>query len=209
MLIGIGVLLLLPQVAQRMEHQYLGFAADYEKVVVTIESDGRRTESRELYRLYHDTKGRTRMEGTTPSGQGEMMRFAFLTDRQKRRALVVDLATGKPLDLRGGRPPVGSAAAARPKPPGTPKVPDTRPEAQTTEDLGEAEIEGLAAHGWRTTSPSFGVSEVWQAKLIDQPPLLVKSRRPGEERTERLFNIRIGEPDPQLFAPLDAPQEKQ
>lgn len=36
---------------------------------------------------------------------------------------------------------------------------------------------------------------------------LLKTKGPTKERTERLFNIRLGEPDPQLFASLDDPQE--
>jgi hypothetical protein len=44
--------------------------------------------------------------------------------------------------------------------------------------------------------------------LIDQPPLLVKRKEPTQEKTERLFNVRLGEPDPRLFAPLDAAEEQ-
>ena len=217
MLIGMGVLLLLPQVGPSMERRTVAFEADYEKLAVAIDNDGRRTESRELYRLYHDARGRTRMEGSTPAGRGEALRFAFITDLANRRCVVVDLATGNVLKRWPCGPPDGPAVAARRKAPDTPhgpvvgsrqKVPDAppKPEPQTVEDLGEAEIEGLRARGMRTTTPSFGVSEVWHALAIDQPPLLVKSKGPNRETTERLFNIRIGEPDPALFAPLEPKQ---
>ena len=200
LMIGIGVLLLLPQVGQHMEHRHVGFEADYEKVVV-VESNGVREESRELFRLYRDARGRMRMEGSR-TAEGVTLRFAFIGDPQKGRGVVLDLATGKPLNLRPWSPPEGAGGVAgRPAVGGAPEA-----GAQTREDLGEAQIEGLAARGWRTTTPSF-VSEVWQALAIDQPPLLVKRKEPTRETTERLFNIRIGEPDPQLFAPLDAPQE--
>jgi hypothetical protein len=49
------------------------------------------------------------------------------------------------------------------------------------------------------------VVEVWSSPIIDQPPLLVRAVRPGEERRQRLFNIHLGEPEPALFAVLDTP----
>jgi hypothetical protein len=173
------------------------YQADFEKVVVAIGPDGARTESRELFRLYRDSSGRTRMEGSMPIG-GEPMRLAFIADRRGTRRAILDLATGSRLDFPPRSRPPG-APAPSPKPPrATPQ-----PESPTVEDLGEAEIEGFKARGSRTTSSTFGVSEVWHALLIDQPPILVKSKGPTEERTERLFNIRVGEPDPALFAPLE------
>ena len=89
----------------------------------------------------------------------------------------------------------GAPLEARTKNPG---------EAQTVEELGEADVEGLAARGRRITTASC-VAEVWTALQIDQPPLLLRMKESARERTERLFNVRLGEPDPRLFAPLDAP----
>jgi hypothetical protein len=202
MLIALRWLVLLSQVGQPMEHCGVGFEADYEKVVVTIESDGRRTESHEQQRLYRDSKGRMRMEFTRVGDQGVTLRFAWINDQRNGRSIVLDLATGKPLPRRPRQPPDGQARSPGPT---AAAVPPAAQESQTREDLGEAQIEGLAARGWRFTSPSF-VSEAWKATLIDEPALLRKSRQPGEEKMERLFNIRLGEPNPSLFAALDAPQ---
>lgn len=44
---------------------------------------------------------------------------------------------------------------------------------------------------------------MWNAKAIDQPPLLIRRTEASLEKTERLFNIHLGDPDPALFAPLD------
>ena len=169
-----------------MKFRRLGFAADFETSVVSIDSKGVRQESREWFRLYRDASGRTRMEGTSGT-----LRFAFLTDPQTRRAIVIDLETGKPLE--SNQPP---------KPTAMDCVGYGSQLETETEDLGEAEIEGLAARGIRITT---GVStvEVWTAAEIDQPPLLVRRKEPLREETQRLFNIRAGDPDSELFAPLD------
>src|SRR5688572_24592227 len=129
MLIGIGVLLLLPLVEQHMEHRHVGFEADYEKVVV-FERDGHRTESRELSRLYRDSRGRMRTETDAVSEGGRTLRIAFILDPQKGRAVVIDIATGQPLPRRP-RPPAGG-------PTGTPSptpaaVSPTASEAPTRE----------------------------------------------------------------------------
>lgn len=207
MLIAVGVLVLLPQVGS---NEAL-CKADYETHVVTIGSDGSRTESRELFRLYQDARGRTRLEGSMLTGEGTTFRFAFLTDLRNRRGVVLDLATGKRLLQEAHRPPHGGLAgsvgqqAAAVETGGRPKArTDDRGGAQIEEDLGEAQIEGLAARGRRYTTAS-SVVEAWTALSIDQPSLLVRTKEPSREETKRLFNIRIGDPDPALFAPLDAP----
>ena len=46
--------------------------------------------------------------------------------------------------------------------------------------------------------------ECWTAGELVDAPLLERWRVPsGHERTTQLFAIRLGEPDPGLFAPLD------
>jgi len=184
-----------------VELRTVGFSAEYEIRVVTIGPDGARTESCELFRLYQDTKGRTRLEGSTPAGEGVTLRFAFLTDSQTRKAVVLDLDTGKRLE-QGHWPRLGALAGTTGQPPavgaGVPLTPKT-------EDLGEAQVEGLTARGVRTTSGS-AVVEVWTASTIDQPPLLVRKKEPSREETQRLFNIRTGDPDTALFVALDFPQ---
>jgi hypothetical protein len=180
-----------------MEARFPGLSADYEIRVVSIDADGTRTESRDLFRLYRDARGRTRLEGSTSSGRGAPLRFAFLTDSQTRHAVVIDLESGQPLEpthwpLLGALPAVGGSQAA-----GSGVL-----LGQRTEDLGFGEIEGLPARGFRTTTAS-SVVDVWTALRIDQPPLLVRRKEPAKEETQRLFNVRVGDLDPELFAALD------
>jgi hypothetical protein len=73
-------------------------------------------------------------------------------------------------------------------------------------DLGERQIEGLRARGCRLTDDEGTVTEVWTSDVIDQPQLSSRTvRANGQEDTRRLFNIRLGEPHPALFAVLDEP----
>jgi hypothetical protein len=179
-----------------MEAKTPGLSADYEIRVVSVGADGARTESHELYRLYRDTRGRMRLEGTTASTRGAPLRFAFLTDSQTRHAVVIDLESGQPLEpshwpLLAALPAVGG-----PQPAASGVL-----LGQRTEDLGFGEIEGLAARGFRTTTAS-SVVDVWTALRIDQPPLLVRRKEPSREETQRLFNVRLGELDGALFAAL-------
>lgn len=145
-----------------MERRYTGYAADYERVAVTIDGDGSRTEARELFRLYQDAKGRTRMEGSI-SGQGQTLRFAWLMDLRRWHGVFIDLDSGNILK-KGSWPGPGAAHRQVAAPPAT--VPteariNSAPEPQTVEDLGEAEVEGLAARGTgsrrRATSSTCGM----------------------------------------------------
>jgi hypothetical protein len=204
-----SVLLLLSAVELPMDQRGVGFEADYEKTVATIGRDGARTEARELFRLYRSASGRTRLEGST-QGEGRMVRFAFLTDPETGRAVVFDLETGQSLaqaqlPSRRGEGPGGIPGPQTPdETVGSPPRRKDLGEKQTVEDLGETTIEGLEAHGLRITTPSSTV-EVWTARTIDQPPILVTTKESAHERVERLFNVRVGEPDPRLFEPLDGP----
>lgn len=202
MIANVSVLLLLSAVGLPMERG-VGFEADYEKTFVTIGRDGARTETRELFRLYRSGTGRTRLEGST-QGEGGTVRFAFLTDRTGR-GVVLDLATGQSLGQHpSGRGSGGISGVETPEEAGGSPSRRKDLEKQTVEDLGETRMEGLVAHGQRITTSSYTV-EVWTALTIDQPPLLVTTKESAHERVERLFNVRVGEPDPRLFEPLDAP----
>jgi hypothetical protein len=187
-----------------MSARHAPFQADYEDVVVRTAADGRREETREVQRLYKDGRGRWRYEVTRRSPSGETERYALLADYTSWRVVLVDLASGQVLDSKAGLsfPPFsvpGQSAAGMRTPPSGPTGPGVPPRI---DDLGERSIEGIQAHGSRVTTSSE-VVEIWNAAAIDQPPLLIQTHRPGEERTQRLFNVRFGEPDPALFAALD------
>src|SRR5687768_11828623 len=102
--------------AMQMNQCTSEFQADYERRCVTIASDGMRSETREVFRISLDSRGRHRFEGFLPAGDGRTLHFAWLTDFRKRRNVILDLATGKPLELasggtRGDRPASGAAAS--------------------------------------------------------------------------------------------------
>jgi hypothetical protein len=192
-----------------MEERSVGFEADYEKTFVTIGRDGARTETRELFRLYRNARGRTRLEGSTQAEGGVTLRFAFFTDPQTSGGVVLDLETGQSLGQQPSRPFGGFGGTSGEQTPDETGGYQSRTkdlgEKQTVEDLGETKIEELVAHGLRITTSSYTV-EVWTALTIDQPPLLVTTKESTFERVERLFNVRVGEPDPRLFEPLDSPE---
>jgi hypothetical protein len=181
-----------------MEPRSSAFSAEYEIRVATTGGDGVRRESRTIFRLYRDGRGRTRLEGETPAGEGAPLRFAFLTDGPRHHGVVVDLDSGRSLEPARW-PPLGFLWNGEGRPGGAAGV----LLGQRTEDLGLGEIEGLAARGFRTTT-AFSVVDVWTALRIDQPPLLVRRQEREREETQRLFNVRIGEPDAALFVELDA-----
>jgi hypothetical protein len=182
------------------------YEAEFEEVVVRSRPDGSNAETHQRWKLYRDGRGRWRQESSETLESGEQVRFALVTDYKARRFVVLDLATGQVMNEMTaagakahealGRLPTSDAVAA---------VPAAQGEAPKVEDLGEKDVEGVRARGRRITSTT-GVVEVWSSPVIDQPPLLVQTARPGEQRKQRLFNIRLGEPDPALFAVLDTPE---
>ena len=187
-----------------MDQRNVAFEAEYEVRVTDITEGGVRRESRELFRLYRDARGRSRLEGATVDKGRVVLRYALLTDLRRHRALLLDLATGKPVDPchapAGGAPPAaGLPLVGRPS---AVEVGDASEEGSKVNDLGETQIEGLEARGLRVSTPS-STTEVWTARQIDQPPLLVRTMGPTRESTARLFNVRLIEPDPRLFSALD------
>jgi len=158
-----------------------GLAADYEKR--TVDKGG---EVRQACRIYRDARGRTRVEGTLNG-----VDFAMLSDFELGRMALVDPLTGAPIPTVSEPipSPMSRGAVAAPNPP-------------RVEELGERRMEGVVARGMRYILDSETV-EVWTALEFDQPPVLVHVTGPGREETERLYNIRLEDPDPTLFAPLD------
>jgi hypothetical protein len=203
MVLWFGLLVLLAQARPPVDQPNVAFEADYEVVVSNTADDGVRIESRAFYRLYQDARGRSRLEGSAIHEGKVLFRYALLTDLSKHRTALVDLESGKPMDACE----VGSSLAAHS--PIVPSAPSSDVTAESEEqslvdDLGEKEIDGFLARGLRITSgPS--ITEVWNAVKIDQPPILVWTKGTARESSSRLFNIRLIEPDPRLFAPLDDP----
>ena len=73
-----------------------------------------------------------------------------------------------------------------------------------TSDLGQKNIEGLSATGHRVRLADGTVSEVWYTPSLPDRPILLTQTGPSGREEFKLTNVRIGEPDPELFRPLDA-----
>jgi len=86
----------------------------------------------------------------------------------------------------------------------------TRREEATTEQLGKKEIEGFTASGTRhirtidagaigNDRPITSTIETWFSDDLKMTILSVNDDPQSGQRTMRLTNIRLGDPDPQLF----------
>jgi len=85
-----------------------------------------------------------------------------------------------------------------------------RREEASTEQLGKKEIEGFSASGFRhirtldagaigNDKPITSTSETWFSEDLKMMILSVNDDPRSGQRTMRLTNIRLGDPDPQLF----------
>jgi len=194
---------------QAVNHNTRPFQGDYEEIEIVKRPDGTRNEVKRFSKLFRDSRGRLRQECTITKENGEELpTVVFLIDFARGQIRLLDLKSGEQVN-QATLPTSSSqiqavlaAAGAPMRPPGHSTAP---PEAPKFEDLGEKQIEGLSARGMRTTTGDT-ISEIWTAAAIDQPSLLSRTLRPDREETKRLFNIKLDEPDPALFAPLDSPQ---
>ncbi len=183
------------------------YEADFEEVVVRAQPGRTPVETRQLWKLYRDSRGRWRQETTRVLESGETVHYAALTDYRAGRFVLLDVTSGQVMDESGAASPRafrGLESLPTFAAPASNAV--TPPDAVSTgiEDLGEREIEGMRAKGRRITVGN-DVTEIWSSLAIDQPPLLIRTTRPGAEVTQRMFNVRLGEPPPGLFAKLDPP----
>lgn len=174
------------------------FTAEYEDLKVTKHPDG--TELTEHHRghLYRDSRGRMRDEFVDDDGTT----LAMLWDPASGKMVAIDASTGKRLDDAvqnpvltpvGRRAPLGSEAA------------QYRP--VETSELGDKVIDGVVAHGRRIRLRDGTVSETWFAPTLPDRPIVATQTGPSGREESRLTNVRIGEPDPQLFSALDAPEK--
>ncbi len=192
--------------------------------------------------MYRDSAGRTRMEtpigGPAVNDGAKMVRivdvvggYEYTLDEQNKVAHRVLVQVAQPIPKRANSvaAPAGTAqwfntqsfnapvpiqVRAMPVPRAVaPGAPDSmpRPEIQS-EDLGTQMIEGVMAHGHRTTQtwpvdsvgndrPIVVVFENWFSDQLGMT-VLTKSNDPRHgETTTALKNVSLAEPDPSLFQP--------
>jgi hypothetical protein len=201
-------------------------------------ADGNRINRKSVTRVYRDSEGRTRREEVSDAGTvvsvsivDPVAQVSYVLQPESRTAYRENALIAMPMmrqKIEGAAmkertavppppPPPPSPAIPRIAPPPPPPAPASRGAAErvasgyaTHEDLGQQEIEGVAATGTRTTNtiaagaignlqPIKIVSEQWFSSELQ---LLVMTRhsdpRTGDT-TYRLQNIIRGEPDRSLF----------
>lgn len=175
----------------------VAFEADFEEVRVLRRPDGTPMESRFRWRIYRDRRGRTRFE-LPAEGSG------LLVDPGTGRVALLDLASGEAIHHAA---PEAARAPVKPPPhvPGAanwPRWPQEGPPLVV--ELEPVVVDGIVGRGRRLTFRD-GVVETWQSAELPDPAILTRCRTGTEEYEARLFNIRLGETDPGLFAALDPP----
>lgn len=159
------------------------FRARYEIERVQRDS-GREQRTVETGTWYVDAKGRVRREGDDdPAVQIDdpERNLSCLVHPRSRRVLVCHPLVGQsqPSD---GEPPAAKAPSIL---------------SGSTEGLGSREIAGLTCNGELLKTELY-VSEFWVSIELGQIVLLRQSHA-AEDVTYRLFDISLGDPDPQLF----------
>ena len=174
----------------------VAFSAKNSEVVVERhpERGEIRRERQEI--IYRDSRGRMRYEFVEEDPAGPV-RIGFLYERGSMRTVVIDLETGQEMRTAGG---------GVPRLPSTGRLTGGPPEVVTSarrEALGERTIEGLHCRGSRWHAPNGDVTESWTADALPDVPIISLATTRAGYSEYRLSDIRIGEPPPELFAPLD------
>ena len=171
------------------------FTADYDEVKVARRSDGAEETQRQDGRIYRDGRGRMRTEFVDDDGST----VAMLWDPLTGKGMAIDVSTGDRLDVEAEHTP--SPRGRRPlRQPGD----SERYRPVETSSLGQKDIEGLSATGHRVRLADGTVSETWHTSSLPDRPILSLQTGPSGREEFKLTNVRIGEPDPELFRPLDA-----
>jgi hypothetical protein len=178
------------------------FTAAYDDLKVLKNPDGTEVVAHDLGRIWRDGRGRLRYEFKDE----EVGRtIAVLIDPASGRIGAFDAVSGERLDARSDR--VGARLEAK-----MPRVHAGEDSSRGSEQfkpiestsLGEKVIEGLVSRGHRIQLANGSVTEVWHATSLPDFPLVSRATGPSGREESRLINVRIGEPDLELFAPLDS-----
>jgi hypothetical protein len=163
-------------------------------------SEGR--PSRLLCRVHRSASGRARYDFLV-AGAPEDPDMAWLFEPSTRRMVLVERSTGKVLQRYSFEPPAGPFLTWNGAGPFTP-FPFPHEGVPRREELGTRVLEGFVTRG-TLIAFSDGWHERWTAPEMLDAPLLERWRvTSGHERTSQIYGVRLGEPDPDLFAALDA-----
>lgn len=194
----------------------LPYSAVRESETVQTLSDGTHITHKSHIRLYTDSQGRTRTEMFILEGPNA-------SQDEPTQIIINDPVEGvnyflNPRNHSGTRnvvrridpPPLPPRPPANARP--APQVPKELTTQLKNEDLGTQMIDGLWAHGTRTTTtipvnaqgndrPLVMISDNWFSDELKLQVLSKRSDPRSGETTDRLTNIDRSEPDPALFRP--------
>jgi hypothetical protein len=174
------------------------FSATLEEL--TTSHDG--SHARLLCRVYRTGRGRHRSDFLVVGRPEEAPNVAWLFDAATRLMILIDRTTGKVLQKHAFEGSRGGFWGWNGPGPFTP-FPFPHEGLGRREELGTRVLEGFVAHGHLTVY-NDGWHECWRAAELAEAPLLERWRvASGHERTSQIFAVRLGEPDPALFAALD------
>lgn len=158
--------------------------------------------SRLLCRVHRSGSGRARYDFLV-AGAPEAPDMAWLFDPSTRRMILLERSTGAVLQRHSFEPPQGEFLTWNGAGPFTP-FPFPHEGQPRREELGTRVLEGFVARG-TLTAYADGWHECWTAPDMLDAPLLERWRvTSGHERTAQIYGVRLGEPEAELFAALDA-----
>jgi hypothetical protein len=174
------------------------FSATLEEVTHSPDSGPRRM----LCRVYRTARGRARSDFLVVGAREEPANMAWLFDAATRLMVLVDRQSGAVLQRHAFERPRSGFMGWNGAGPFTP-FPFPQQGTPRREDLGTRVVEGFVARGSLTVYLD-GWHECWTTPDLPEASLLERWRTAdGHERTTQLFAVRLGEPDPSLFAALD------
>jgi len=120
--------------------------------------------------------------------------ICYLIDQETKEVQKIDLGAVMRGQRAAGQAPGGNST-------GCPLPAPARPQRTVEAIPGERIIEGLSCAGTVIRGPSGTTIERWVSSRIAGFPILEKKDTDDLEIVFRLFNIKLEDPDPELFVP--------
>lgn len=188
----------------------VGYSADLISEITRTLADGTQITHTGFIKMFRDSEGRMRSEtydteGGSSQDAGALPRFISITDP----VADVDYMLN-PQNHTGRRVSMTPHVPAPAQKPPSPASSSAERSTATTEDLGQREIEGVIAHGFRITrtipvgakgndQPIVITEEQWNSHELHQMVLVTADNPLGGRTVQRLTNIVREEPSPDLF----------
>jgi hypothetical protein len=193
--------------------------ADIVNTHVQVLQDGNKITNEETSHFYRDSEGRTRRENTLvlAGHEGDAPTMIMINDPVAHSRFVLNTKRKEADEMPGPGGPGGPDVMFMKKHAdeqivttgGTRSAPEGK---ETMEDLGTQSIEGVTAHGTRSThvipagqigneKPITVTTESWYSDELGMEVLRVHKDPWAGEVTTKVTDVRRGEPDASLFTP--------